>query len=649
MAKIFKNYLLIGDESPLEFQPTCDNHVGVVTGGVVGLVFRGEFELAAKNIVDTKKIKCDVLNILKGIVLFFEQNDYKNAEKVFTTCGLQCDVITENACVTLEQTVEETKKRSINGDTFEEIIEHQFVSEFVQTYDDLCEVPVYFRPLSKVNYHFLDEGLDGRVALFSHIQPLQTAHYKKSEIQEILKVINEWVLINPVTDEELVAITSEDAFDESVFFGERGKFLHNVFGDYMLANSEILNIDDQPHIYTRTKTYSNNPLEFERRMLDKLPSLKDTQRKEVYKYIQLQCRREGFMSPPKLIGLKDYILDIETMEQTPYSPDYIINNKIAYNYNENAYSEVVDKILNNVSCGDEKLRAMIEEMVGYTLYRSNKMQIAFFLTGHGKNGKSTVLEMIQTMLGKNNYASLSLANLEETFKPAELYGKLANFGDDIGCKFFEASDMFKKMATGDSVNVARKYGQPFDFSSYATLIYCANTMPPVNDRTDGFNRRMVIIPFENKFSKDDPDYDPFIDEKSKTDEAIQYLLKVGIEGLKRLLYNKEVTQAEASLREKAAFIKDNNPVLEWLDLEPELINQSTEAVYIQYCSWCAANGIKSLSLGKLSRELKKHANVETKSVYRKNFGTRREYVEIGSSGEPEEHVTTIVAKDTFGV
>ena len=657
MAKLFDYYIIEGDDTAdknnhLEFPQDGMNYSGSLNKDFVGLSFTSEHALIAKNIIDHNELKCDMLDTLSGITVFFSQTDIKQSVKMFTTTGLLCDVLTAGALIKLEQTVEDVKKRVINGEPFEEIIEQQFVSEFVQTYDHLQPVPVYLQPLNKTNKNFLAESTSGNSVLFTHIQPLQSANYKKSEIERILKTINKYVLVNPVTDEELIAITSEDAFSEDMFFGEKGRFYHDVFGDYMLANSDVLKIDGQLHIYTRDKTYSNDQLEFEKRMLDKVKSLKDTQRKEVLKYINLQCRRTGENSHPKLIGLKNNILDIETMKTFPYSPEYIINNRVDYDYDPDAKSEVVDSILDKVSCHDKNLRAVIEEMIGYTLYRSNKMQITFFLTGGGSNGKSTILEMMQKMLGEKNYSALSLSDLEDKFKPADLYHKLANFGDDIGSSFFEASDMFKKMATGDKTSVQRKFGQPFDFSSYATLIYCANAMPPVNDRTDGFSRRMVIVPFNNTFSVDDIDFDPFIDEKSKTDEAIRYLLKLGVEGLKRLLYNKGVTVADACIREKAQFIKDNNPVIEWLETEPELIGQPTEGVYVHYCGWCSANGIKPLGLGKLSRELKKHANVETAVKNIKGFGNKRVYVELGGLNKQEQEPEQTNHKectDTIGV
>lgn len=655
MAKIFDYYIIEGDDTSdknnhLEFPQEGINYSGSLNKDFVGLSFTSEHALIAKNIIDHNELKCDILDTLSGIIAFFAQTDLKQTVKIFTTSGLLCDVLTAGSLIKLEQTVEDVKKRVINGEPFEEIIEQQFVSEFVQTYDHLQPVPVYLQPLNKTNKNFLAESTSGNSALFTHIQPLQSANYKKSEIEHILKTINKYVLVNPVTDEELVAITSEDAFSEDMFFGDKGKFYHDVFGDYMLANSDIMKIDDQLHIYTRDKTYSNDPMEFEKRMLDKVKSLKDTQRKEVSKYINLQCRRTGENSDPKFIGLKNQILDIETMEVFPYTPDYVINNRIDYDYNPDAKSEIVDKMLDKVSCNDKSLRAVIEEMIGYTLYRSNEMQITFFLTGEGSNGKSTILEMMQKLLGERNYAALSLDNLKDQFMPADLYHKLANFGADIGSGYFEASDMFKKMATGDRTSVQRKYGQPFSFSSYATLVYCANVMPPVNDRTDGFSRRMVIIPFNNTFSVDDADFDPFIKSKVKTDESMQYLLNLALAGLRRLLYNMSVTKCDACLVEKAQFIKENNPVIEWLETEPELIDQSTEGVYVHYCGWCSANGIKPLGLGKLSRELKKHAKVGTEVKYLKGFGNKRVYVALGGSHKQEDEKTNHKeCTDTIGV
>ena len=106
-----------------------------------------------------------------------------------------------------------------------------------------------------------------------------------------------------------------------------------------------------------------------------------------------------------------------------------MNNQIPFDYDPNAKCDLLDKTLDKVCCYDPQIRTLLEEMIGYSLYRKNSMQSCFILTGEGSNGKSTILNLIKRLLGKANYTSLDLRELEDTFKPAELYQKLANIGD----------------------------------------------------------------------------------------------------------------------------------------------------------------------------------------------------------------------------
>ena len=68
------------------------------------------------------------------------------------------------------------------------------------------------------------------------------------------------------------------------------------------------------------------------------------------------------------------------------------------------------------------------------LYRDNTIGggKAVILVGEKSNGKSTFLHVVKNMLGDKNIASLDLKELGDRFKTAELFGKLANIGDDIG-------------------------------------------------------------------------------------------------------------------------------------------------------------------------------------------------------------------------
>lgn len=625
---IFQGYLQSSGKIPLSSvkdrgnwlpePPEQGDYVGILNDNIIQIDFDNEEDSdIALKIVKEYKLRCNILKTTRGIHLYFIDDGIKSQSVgIYNTIGLKCDIGlgSKNRVVPLRITKQEERVKFVNGEQFVQKVAVTTDREWLQTFDELEVIPPFFKPMGTRDFGFKTTNSRNNT-LFTYILNLQSKGYNKDDIRRIIRIINKYIFDTPLDDREIDTITRDDAFSKEMFFGKKGKFLHDRFGNYLLSNSNIISIDNQLCIYTNENIYSNNPDEFERVMLDKIPQLKDNQRKEVYKYVNLKCTKKGKYSNAKYIGLKDNILDIETMEIFPYSPQFIINNKIDWNYNENAYCDILDKTLDKVCCNDKEVRMLLEEMIGYTLYRENNMQMAFILTGSGSNGKSTILNLIKLLLGKQNYTSLDLRELEDTFTPAELYGKLANIGDDISAKYLETSSIFKKVVTGESFMAQRKYGQPFELESYATQIFCANELPPVNDRTDGFSRRLAIIPFTAKFTTHDSDYDPFIMSKLESEPCMEYLLKLAIQGLRRLLHNGKFTKSSRGESEKLDFVKNNNPVLLWLDEEPKIENEAVNDVYIQYQIWCTQNGVNALKKANLSREIRKELGLISKPQY----------------------------------
>lgn len=603
----------------LDTPPENHDYVGVLYEDIIQLDFDDEnTSKIAMEIVNEYKLRCDVLKTNRGVHLYFKNDpNIKNqGVAIFNAIGLKCDVGlgSKNRVVPLRITKDIETIRIVDGEEIVSTTKQIIQREWLQTYTEIDLIPPYFRPIGKNDYE-LPKCNTRNQTLFNYILTLQLHGFTKDEIRKTIKIINKYILYEPLSDREIDIITRDEAFSEELFFDEHKKFLHDRFGNYMLTNSNIVKIDQQIHIYTDDNLYSNDPNEFEKQMLHKIPSLKDAQRKEVYKYITLKCAKEAEFSNARYVGLKNTILDIETMEEFPYSPQWIINNRINYEYNPNAYHKLMDDTLNKVCCHDQQIRALLEEMIGYTLYRKNLMQSCFILTGEGSNGKSTILNCIKKLIGKQNYTSLDLRELEETFKPAELYNKLANIGDDISAKYLDNSSVFKKVVTGESFIVQRKYAQPFELECYATQIFCANELPQVHDKSDGFSRRIVIVPFNASFSKKDPDYDPFIEDKLLTDEAIQYLLAIAIEGLRRVIFNRGFTKSNVGEAEKTEYIKLNNNVIEWFEYEPKIENESIQDVYLAYQVWCSQNGCIPVKKLNFSKEIKKQYGLVSKTRY----------------------------------
>lgn len=160
------------------------------------------------------------------------------------------------------------------------------------------------------------------------------------------------------------------------------------------------------------------------------------------------------------------------------------------------------------------------------------------MVGSGSNGKSTFLDMVKNVVSRQNYVALDIGELSERFSTSSMFGKLACFGDDSDDSFLEgkAIAQFKKIVSGNDLKGENKGQDVFFFKPYTKLFFSFNELPRM--RNKGFfaiKRRLVIIPFNATFSKEDPDFDSGITWKLKKQDVAEYLVQLGIQGLKECL------------------------------------------------------------------------------------------------------------------
>ena len=357
-------------------------------------------------------------------------------------------------------------------------------------------------------------------------------------------------------------------------------------------------------------------------MIEKIPTLTAQRRTEVMKYLDLICE-DVEQSEANYIAFKNGIYDIVTDELIPYTPDIILTNRINHNYNDNAYDKLADTTLDKLSCNDNEVRALLEECIGYCFYRRNELGKAFILTGDKANGKSTFLDLIKYILGDGNISALDLRELGDRFSTAMLFGKLANVGDDIGDEFMQGSavSIFKKIVTGNRVKAEQKGKDPFEFNPYVKLLFSANDMPRMRDKTGAVLRRLVMIPFNATFTKEDEDYDPYIKYKLIAEDSIEYLILLGIQGLKRVLHNNEFTVSQKVTNVLTEYEEENNPVIAFINEVgvDAIVNQPTNDVYLRYSVFCSQSQLQALSKIAFSKSINK--KLGTNTVSRRINGT----------------------------
>lgn len=572
----------------------------------------GEESEILYKIVQDNKIQCNVLKTTRGKHFYFKNTNIKS-NKIGNQCPLS---LTLDYKLGSRNTVVPLKFNGVNR-------------KWLQEVDKLDSLPIWLIPIGKniIDFSTLGEG-DGRnQALFNYILKLQSEGLSTDDIRTTIRIINKYILEDPLPEKELETILRDEAFQKPVFF-KGNTFLFDKFSNYMQNEHNIIKINNQLHIYKDGIYQSGNTI-IEGEMIKHITYLNRAKRNEVLDYLNISISENKYQSHANLIAFNNGIYNLINDSFGEFSPDYIITNKIPWDYNPEAYSELADNTLNKIACGDKEIRALLEEVIGYTFYRRNELGKAFILIGDKNNGKSTFLDMITTILGQENIAALDLKELGERFKTSELFGKLANIGDDIGDEFIPNASVFKKLVTGDRMNVEKKGQDPFDFNNYSKLLFSANNIPRIKDRTGAVQRRLLIIPFNAKFSKNNPDYRPYIKYELREEESIQYLINIGLEGLKRVLKNKQFTKSSKVKKELEEYEETNNPVIGFVKNKglENILENTTGEVYLSYQEYCIKEGLQPLSNREFGKVLCNTYEIKSK-VKKINGENERIYIDL---------------------
>ncbi len=325
---------------------------------------------------------------------------------------------------------------------------------------------------------------------------------------------------------------------------------------------------------------------------------------------------DDFNRNPYLVNVRNGLLDIRDMSFKEHTPSYLSTVQLNVEYNPQVDCPQFKKFLNEVL--DCKLIPLVQEIVGYLLTTNTASQKAFVFWGPARTGKSTLLWVVEyLLLGKKNVSNIPWQEIGDKFKTAELLGKLANVFSDLPSKSIDDTGIFKVVTGEDYLMAEKKNKNPFKFKPFARLVFSCNELPRnYVDRTEGFYRRLIIVPFNRQI------------EKNKIDKALKYkfqrekegILNWALEGLKRLYENNfEFSENELTDGVKKEYKRENNNVISFVEECCELdglFSCSRIELYEAYKEFCVEAGLKALSQIKFNKELEGNFNI-TRSRNRK--------------------------------
>lgn len=324
--------------------------------------------------------------------------------------------------------------------------------------------------------------------------------------------------------------------------------------------------------------------------------------------------------PAHWIHFKNGYYDYKTDSIMPHNPKYREIGVIPWEYAPGKYpaeykikrSGLVEEVEPlffdhwiSEAIPDPEDQRMLLEYLGYTMTLETNAQRFLMICGAGGTGKSTLLSLIESIIGVNNISSVSLQGLQDRFAPAELYLKQANICADIPLTALSEIDMIKKLTGEDLITADRKFKSNLLFRSYARLFFSANDIPiNLSDKTNALYRRMMILKMDHIPEEIDPD----LLNKLKT-EIPNIITKV-VEAL----YDASITEEANIINESTQSKKAVNEARKNSDTVEAFLSDRCEIgddfkigrseIYGYYCNYCDNEGRKSVTKNTFYKQLR---------------------------------------------
>ena len=425
--------------------------------------------------------------------------------------------------------------------------------------------------------------------------------------------------INPPLDAQEVEnkVNSILSYAKPVYCKDNGKIINGSLVKYVLDKSpsyikgNMLYIyNEELGIYEYKDTRDQLKLYYDHVIIDEDidPGKADKFAKTIHSIAD--NHKELFIYENRYINCLNGVIDTETDELLEFTPQIKLDTKFNGNYYDiDKYKEDYNKskfksFLENIL--DDGTILTLQEAWGVMLCpNATKVQQCFIYKGEGSNGKSSLFD-IQTALlydKDKSVCGIGLGKFGDEFIMAMAEGRRVNIVRDDTVEG-KINGVFKSAVCGEEITVNKKNKDHVQMKFNMAWFYGLNRMPVTNDKSYGFFRRPIFIPFNVRFGtkeqvqrgEADKIGVPGIVEDIISNE-LDIVFMWAYEGLKRLKANNwKVTQSEASIQEMEEYKEEADSVYAFY--KDNLIrvpghNLHAKTLYEEYENWCLMEKINS--------------------------------------------------------
>jgi P4 family phage/plasmid primase-like protien len=302
----------------------------------------------------------------------------------------------------------------------------------------------------------------------------------------------------------------------------------------------------------------------------------------------------------------DQLLRDRTVIPESHSPQWFTVSSLPFRYEPGATCKDWQRFLNQVLEGDSQRIDLLQEWFGYCLLPDPSQHKFLLLEGTGANGKSVVVHVLIGLLGHDNVSSVPLEAFGGRFALGPTHGKLLNVCAEASALPPLTEGLVKQFVASDMITVDRKYVNALTFRPTARILITTNRRPRVSDDSDGFWRRMIILPFRVTIPEERQERD--LPARLLREEA-SGIFNWAVEGLRRLRRQERFTVPKVSSEALAEAKVEDNPVAAFAKdhLAEETCGEvpvgEVFSAYLKYCETTNQRKPTEADFGKSLRRL----------------------------------------------
>jgi putative DNA primase/helicase len=204
---------------------------------------------------------------------------------------------------------------------------------------------------------------------------------------------------------------------------------------------------------------------------------------------------------PFLLNMENGTIDLRNGDIRDHRKSDYLTKVSPVRFNPAAACPIWLQTLETITNGNSELQAFLQRAIGLSLTGDCSEHALFFCFGNGANGKSTVLNTVQKLLGPD-YAMkappdllLSKGRDSHPTERADLAGKRFVACIEAGEGRRMAESLVKELTGGDPVRARRMREDFWEFDPTHKIWLAANHKPKITGVDNGIWRRVKLVPF----------------------------------------------------------------------------------------------------------------------------------------------------------